>query len=250
MVKEEDYREMYEEVKREYDEYKETSEMIESEMEQQIEILKKQNDEGVRMYEERIDKLMKIIEEHKIDVASLERENGRMRDEIKEMKDRLEKAQKLKVIGDVENEEMEQQIRFKDGMIEDLQHQLEKTVEQLTILQIEAEQFEGMDKRDKDKIKSKIELMQSDISSTNRRSIEMILSPHRYIRDDDVERDERDRNLYVCVEEDEDGGVYQEVEKRRRERKKYSDRLMGNVESTLLEMKRLMISVNPNLYRK
>lgn len=81
---------------------------------------------------------------------------------------KLDTANKKVVDLENQNSRFDDEIRFKDAMIQDLQAKLESTLEQLAILQLEAEHIREASQEDKQRLKARLEDLQEDLNVKRR----------------------------------------------------------------------------------
>lgn|SRR3990167_4970725 len=143
-----DYKQLYEQVQSafqelqsEYEEMKETSKLLEAELEDQVKCMEEAMEEQQINSDETIEKLKNKVATKESEALNLEKTLEKTKLELNEAKEKLSKLQKLKVTAENENESLEAQVRSKDIKIVELQSDLDSALERYTILQ---EEFNAM----------------------------------------------------------------------------------------------------------
>jgi chromosome segregation ATPase len=140
-----DYKQLYEQVQAafqelqtEYEELKETSKMLEEELEDQIKCMEVAMEEQQTQADQAILKLKEKCVMKETEAQNLEKMLEKNKLELNEAKDKLARLQKLKVSAENENESLEAQVRCKEIKIIELQSELDSSLEKYTILQEES----------------------------------------------------------------------------------------------------------------
>jgi len=118
--------------------------------------------------QEQQQKMQARLEDARKDVLLLESQLEKKEKELSLSNKKLEAANKKVVELENQNSKFDDQVRFKDALIEDLQSKLESTLEQLAILQLEAEHIREASLEDKQRLKAKLEELQEDLNVKKR----------------------------------------------------------------------------------
>lgn len=145
------------------------SELVEAELETQVQELELKALEAQQNMEELKEKLEKRVAEARKDTEIADSQIVRFKKDLFDSKHR-EDLLKKKVI-QLENaaDKMEEDLRAKEGLIQDLQSKLSATLEQLTILELEAREMKEVEEVEKERMKHKLHEMQEDILNRKRR---------------------------------------------------------------------------------
>lgn len=118
--------------------------------------------------QEQQQKMQAKLEDARRDVQLLESQLDRKDKELSQSHKKLEAANKRVVDLENENSKFDDEVRFKDALVQDLQTRLESTLEQLAILQLEAEHMREASQEDKQRLKARLEELQEDLNVKKR----------------------------------------------------------------------------------
>lgn len=163
---EEDLREL----ESDYKEYKETTAMIEEELEQQITSLESKVKELEQENDDIAERTSKKEQSLKDEVKFLEGQFSKVSEELSTLKEKYSKVAKKKVELENENDRMSDQLRFKDTMVEDLNQQLESTCERLTILQMEVQDAKESSELERENFHKKLQSIQTELDLQKKKS--------------------------------------------------------------------------------
>ena len=104
------------------------------------------------------------LDDCKKDNASLENQLMRAKKEAFDYKVKYETLQKKFVELEIQNEKLTDSLRYKEGIATDLQSRLEGTLEELTILQIEAQESKELDLTEKQRMHDRLNDIQDDLN--------------------------------------------------------------------------------------
>jgi len=146
-------------VLRDFEEYKADSELIRMELETNVAELELKLEESKRDYEGVIETLTSKLERSRNEAEQLESQLLKSKKETFDLKTKYDQVKRRFVSIENENDRLAEQLRFREEMMNDLQHKLETTLEQLTILQLESEEM----KEQKEEIKQNMQKKLSEI---------------------------------------------------------------------------------------
>lgn len=151
----------------EFDEYKETSTMIEETLEEETKVLR----DTVADLEERLESVTSTYEnrvaEARKDIEILDRRLADCKAELSKKTETLEKVQKRHVKLENEYEAIVDQIRMKDSMIEDLENKVQDIVEKITIIEIEKQMLTESNENEKKRLRVELNEAQDALTVKN-----------------------------------------------------------------------------------
>ena len=140
----------------EFDEYRETSAMIEATLEDESKILR----DTVADLESKLEDVTCTYEnrvaEARKDIEILDKRLVEAHDELKKKTDTLDKVQRRHVKLENEYEAVVDQIRMKDSMIEDLENRVQDIVEKITIIEIEKQMMSENNELEKQRLRGEL----------------------------------------------------------------------------------------------
>lgn len=140
----------------EFDEYRETSAMIEATLEDESKILR----DTVADLESKLEDVTCTYEnrvaEARKDIEILDKRLVEAHDELKKKTDTLDKVHRRHVKLENEYEAVVDQIRMKDSMIEDLENRVQDIVEKITIIEIEKQMMSENNELEKQRLRGEL----------------------------------------------------------------------------------------------
>ena len=118
--------------------------------------------------QEQQQKMQAKLEDARKDVQLLESQLDRKDKVLSQSLKKLEAANKRVVELENQNSKFDDELRFKGALVQDLQARLETTLEQLAILQLEAEHIREASQEDKQRLKARLEELQEDLNVKKR----------------------------------------------------------------------------------
>lgn len=160
-----------EDLQKDYDEFKEMTKMIESELEEQVESWKMQFEALEIESEEKMLVVATKLEDQKSESEFLIRELERCKEKLEDAESRASREKKKRI--DAENiaDSSQQEMHLKDAMIEDLKAQLNEALEKMTIIEIDAQEVKEFGQDEKQELLQKLRDLQDDIDHRKRRSL-------------------------------------------------------------------------------
>lgn len=160
-----------EDLRLDFEEFKETTKLIEEELELQIDTWKSQF-EGLEIEtNEKIEMLTKRVESSRDETDYLNREVARLKQALEESEEKWTRERRRRI--EMENlvENSDEEMRVKDAMIEDLKTQLNDALEKMTIIEIEAQQIKEYNQEEKIKLLEKLHMLQEDLDGRKKKSL-------------------------------------------------------------------------------